>query len=1043
MPIIPHTHPALTGGQFALISGAGPKYRPEIDGGHKGLEQHLAERGFKYEQTYGQHEPSFIVHNIPRDQAMELGRKAGQEHIIHSNLGQHEFVYVNGPQAGKYHPGSGFEHFHRAPTDSGPRLLIPTAGFVRFGIDKSKLLDVPKKGQDMSMNHEKSEVSVADFKKALSKTLQNQINKYSQSLVELAKTEVANSDEQPAVGELKLIKSDFIIEIPDTVCPTCFQNDVPESCTCLTDTGLTKSAFGLTMAAAMQRVYESYKTNVSGPMFPNDPGKAHALAMQVATDWAQRTKSPDAASRMALGHAPEDYAASAHDTTPFEVKNPDSMSPAPLAPKPPGYALVDQATAQKLGVPFQGGNYTAHDQHGNVTTNPGATLHTPAPAPDASLEPQYEPRPARENWGKSELDKSLKTKIAAVGAAAALAGGAIAGGTASTPSDKEVKAHTSKFTQDKQNQPPANPHEKYRKTEGESAMCKTCKSEMCKCMEKGDVKLKDPQAGRRVLTPENFKNRRAIDDKKDDEKRAEYQSKGYDSTVKNMDWKAELDKSDSWMQKSAPPGFGEETMAKLEAKYGTNLGKSVAWAAYKKKNHGRDLAKAQIAGRRTCPKCKSPEVYIDSADATRSECGDCNHTWDLTYPGSTKPAPKPKLKKGAEEYRDLDLGNSPHYKGFYDLAIQNGYPHHIAHPEALAWMKQMEHQQQGDSFGHRPGMEHAIDRATPRADSAFYSYYPGAKTMAPAPSFRRQANLTVQGTNNALDALDNGGYNKGEMVIDEKNAGARPTSTDQAKTGAPRLKNEGFENDKPAPPSKDVPGKLDEGSGGKVTKGKGLNKFDLAPGAPVAGSMAASEMSEKADAAWKAGRKAHPPSKEHLEREKEQAARPPHTRVDATGADVARVFEKAGPPMAKPPGGGTGLTPKMPGQSKPGSAKPISTTPKLPKPPKMGAPPKMAGALGKALPPMGAKPTGLASIAAAGKQPIQSMTAPTPKTGPGGMAYGVDKAPMPGPGRTPGANFTPAKLMGKSEEQFQDLKKSLGSCLNCGKTEHPGVCNAT
>ena len=814
-----------------MISGAGPKYRPEIDGGHKGLEQHLAERGFKYEQTYGQHEPSFIVHNIPRDQAMELGRKAGQEHILHSNLGQNEFVYVNGPQAGKYHPGSGFEHFHRVPTDSGPRLLIPTAGFVRFGIDKSKLLDVPKKGQDMSMNHEKSEVTVADFKKALSKTLQNQIDKYSRSLVELAKTEVANSDEQPAVGELKLIKSDFIIEIPDTICPTCFQNDTPESCTCLTATGLTKSAFGLTVAAAMQRVYESYKTNVSGPMFPNEPEKAHALAMQVATDWATRSKAPDAAARMALGHAPGDYAASAHDTTPSEVKNPDSMSPPPLA--------------------------------------------APA-APAASLEPQYEPRAARENWGKSELDKSLKTKIAAVGAAAALAGGAIAGGSASTPSDKQISAHTKQFTQDKQNQPPVNPHEKYRKTEGESAMCKTCKSEMCKCMEKGDVKLKDPQAGRRALTADNFKNRRVIDDKKDDEKRAELSIKGYDATVKNMDWKSELDKSDAWMQKSAPPGFGEDTMLKLEAKYGTNLGKSVAWAAYKKKNHG-------------------------------------------------------KVKKG-------------------------------------------------------------------------------------------------------------------ELFVDAKNEGAPPTSTDQAKTGAPRVKNVGFENDKPAPPSKDVPGKLDEGSGGKVTKGKGLNKFDLAPGAPVASDMAASEKSDLR------------PSKEHLEREKEHAARPPHIRVDATGADVARAFKekkdglaKAGPPMAKPPGGGTGLTPKMPGQSKPGSAKAISTTPKLPKPPKMGAAPKMAGALGKA------DVTGMARIAQAGKQPIQSMSGATPKLTPAQMGPGtsglslappkpqVQGASALNPGRTSqiGAAFTPGKLMGKSEQQFQDLQKSLGSCLNCGKTEHPGVCNAT
>jgi hypothetical protein len=231
MPSDPHTHPVLTGGQFAVIGGAGPKYRPEIQGGHKGLEQHLAERGFKYEQTHGKYEPSFIVHNIPRDQAMELGRKAGQESIIHSNLGQHEMVYVNGPQVGKHHPGNGHQFFHHPPKDDGTFLHIPQAGYVRFGFDTSKLLDIPKKGQDMI--HTKNEVTVADFKKALAKSLQNQIDKYSASLVELAKTEVANSDEQPTVGDLRLAKSNFTIEIP-----------------------LNKSIFGLTVAAAMQRVYD-------------------------------------------------------------------------------------------------------------------------------------------------------------------------------------------------------------------------------------------------------------------------------------------------------------------------------------------------------------------------------------------------------------------------------------------------------------------------------------------------------------------------------------------------------------------------------------------------------------------------------------------------------------------------------------------------------------------------------------------------------------------------------------------------------------------
>jgi hypothetical protein len=115
----------------------------------------------------------------------------------------------------------------------------------------------------------------------------------------------------------------------------------------------------------------------------------------------------------------------------------------------------------------------------------------------------------------------------------------------------------------------------------------------------------------------------------------------------------------------------------------------------------------------------------------------------------------------------------------------------------------------------------------------------------------------------------------------------------------------------------------------------------------------------------------------------------------------------------------------------------------------MGAAPKVA--LGKA------DVTGMARIAQASKQPIQSMSGAVPKLtpaqmGPGtsGLSLAPPKPQVQGvsaiqPGKTSqiGAAFTPGKVMGKAEEQFSDLKKSLGSCLICGKTEHPGVCNAT
>jgi hypothetical protein len=296
---------------------------------------------------------------------------------------------------------------------------------------------------------------------------------------------------------------------------------------------------------------------------------------------------------------------------------------------------------------------------------------------------------------------------------------------------------------------------------------------------------------------------------------------------------------------------------------------------------------------------------------------------------------------------------------------------------------------------------------------------------------------------------------KGEVLIDEKNSAAPPTSTDQAKTGGPRIKNEGFENDKPAEPTKPIKGKVDEGSGGEITKGKGLKKAGIPASTPpvtAPHTVAALRAKTRQPAAW-AGQETYAPAQTH-EVGNEQIVPP-----------AMPTMTKAGPPMAKPPGGGTGLTPKAPKQSKPGSAKPIATAPKIAKPPKMGAAPTMGAGLGKAsLPPTpGINVTGAASIQAAGKQPIQGMRAPAPvasqgprltpaQMGPGTsglelaphkpQAYGVSGI-NPGKANQIGSQLTPGKVMGKSEVQFQDLKKSLGSCCICGKTEHPGVCNAT
>ena len=279
------THPVISGGNFAIISGEEPHHVPEIQGGHRGLEQLLNQNGFKYEATdanhgHQNHAPTFIIHNIPRGQAMDIGRKLGQDSIIFSSNGQHEFIYTNGPNAGKYHPAMGSHSIHPYPPEGQTSTRIPNVGHIQFSFDHGKLLDVPKKGSAMSQDTKKGEVSVVDFKKALAKSLRNQINSFSKSLEELAKREVAQNIDA-SVGDLKLGPGNSF-EFPE-------------------ESLLAKSVQAMATAAAMKRVYDSYKSNVAIPQFPNDPQRQHELAAAAARDWASRTNNFNDILHMATG----------------------------------------------------------------------------------------------------------------------------------------------------------------------------------------------------------------------------------------------------------------------------------------------------------------------------------------------------------------------------------------------------------------------------------------------------------------------------------------------------------------------------------------------------------------------------------------------------------------------------------------------------------------------------------------------------------------------------------------------------------------------
>ncbi len=99
-------HPLGTG-VVGIMSGENPRF-PSAPGGHEALKAELDQMGHPYEEAmghYGMPERSLIVHGIPRDKMFELGQKYGQESIIHGQMGHHDFIYTNGPDAGHAHPG--------------------------------------------------------------------------------------------------------------------------------------------------------------------------------------------------------------------------------------------------------------------------------------------------------------------------------------------------------------------------------------------------------------------------------------------------------------------------------------------------------------------------------------------------------------------------------------------------------------------------------------------------------------------------------------------------------------------------------------------------------------------------------------------------------------------------------------------------------------------------------------------------------------------------------------------------------------------------
>src|SRR6185312_6995179 len=148
---VPHggaEHPIFTGATpVGLMSGDRPSF-PSAPGGQDALKQDLDAAGLKYEETegrYGDPERSLIIHGPTREQMYALGKKYGQESVIHSENGKHQLLYTNGPNEGQHHPSLGtydyFDANQEPPEDYYTNL--PNQGAFRLHFDFNRLENQP------------------------------------------------------------------------------------------------------------------------------------------------------------------------------------------------------------------------------------------------------------------------------------------------------------------------------------------------------------------------------------------------------------------------------------------------------------------------------------------------------------------------------------------------------------------------------------------------------------------------------------------------------------------------------------------------------------------------------------------------------------------------------------------------------------------------------------------------------------------------------------------------------------------------------------
>lgn len=192
----PKDHPAITGGHAVIISGEKPIYKQFMQGpqGHAALGQILDRGGFDYEPVSGKYsgekQPGYIVHvkNDDEDEKLkDIAKRMGQEAIVHSEAGQHQYVYTAGDNEGQAtQPASGVNWFgNQEPDDNYTTLYGPGGeplGHFSYNIDFEHPLVPHGRGP------------MVDAPEAAKMVLKSAVEAYRGILLDLRKREMEKAD---------------------------------------------------------------------------------------------------------------------------------------------------------------------------------------------------------------------------------------------------------------------------------------------------------------------------------------------------------------------------------------------------------------------------------------------------------------------------------------------------------------------------------------------------------------------------------------------------------------------------------------------------------------------------------------------------------------------------------------------------------------------------------------------------------------------------------------------------------------------------------